>query len=98
MKKTGRNYVLKKNKSRRPFPKTRKHKNSKVKRTLKGGNPLLGPILAGVAALGIVGTLGFILNAPDETNDDMFKGLASLRDKKGHQDGNDSYKGYIRFN
>mgnify|MGYP001427482119 CR=1 FL=1 len=70
-----------------------------MKRTLKGGNPLLGPILAGVAALGIVGTLGFILNAPDETKDDMFKGLASLRDKKGHQDGIDSYKGYkIRFN
>ena len=61
MKKTGRSYVLKKNKSRRPFPKTRKHKNTKVKRTLKGGNPL-GPILAGAVALGIVGGIGYLLS------------------------------------
>ena len=66
MKKTGRSYVFKKNKSRRPFPKTRKHKNSKVKRTLKGGNPLLGHILAGVAALGMVGGIGYLLTPPDE--------------------------------
>ena len=55
MKKTGRNYVLKKNKSRRPFPKTRKHKNTKVKRTLKGGNPLVGPMLGIAAGLSIAG-------------------------------------------
>ena len=41
MKKTGRKYIIRKNKTRRYVPKTRKHKKNKVKRTLKGGNPLL---------------------------------------------------------
>ena len=71
MKKTGRNYVLKKNKSRRPFPKTRKHKNTKVKRTLKGGNPLVGSVLTIVAMVMGMGFVGHLLTPSDEKVSDQ---------------------------